>query len=76
MPFNNDEKWNCDSKGKYDDETKVILKILFKKLWTMLSNKKKIVMEWMSTPPPPPQPIVVNNIIYLLCGKLGWLENK
>jgi len=26
MPFNNNEKWNCDSKGKYDDETKVILK--------------------------------------------------
>jgi hypothetical protein len=30
MPFNSDEEWNCDNKGKYDDEN------LFKKSWTTL----------------------------------------
>jgi hypothetical protein len=41
--------------------------------WTMLSNSKNIVMEWMS---PSFHPIVVNNIMYLLNGKLGCPENK
>jgi hypothetical protein len=53
------------------------LNYFFKKSfsWTMLNNSKNIVMEWES-PPPPTHPIVVNNIVYLLCGKLGYFENK
>jgi hypothetical protein len=31
MSFNNDGQWNCDNRGKYNDGTKMILKILFKK---------------------------------------------
>ncbi len=51
--------------------------------WTMLSNSRNIIMEWVSgggggggRPAGGGGPIVVNNIIYLLCTKLGCLENK
>ncbi len=30
MPFNNDRQWNCGSRVKYDDGTKIIVLILLK----------------------------------------------
>jgi hypothetical protein len=45
ISFNNDGLWNCDSKEKYDDETKIILNFLFKKSFSrkMLSNSRNII---------------------------------
>jgi hypothetical protein len=76
MSFNNDGSWNCDSRGKYDDGTKIIFKFCLK-IMNNVNQFKKYFMEWV-TPPPPPSlyPIVVNNIIYLCRKKLRCIENK
>jgi hypothetical protein len=66
------------AKEKYDDETKMI-NLFFNEIIFMNNVEQfKKYYHGMSVtpPPPPPNPIVVNNIIYLLCTKLGCLENK
>jgi hypothetical protein len=59
-------------KEKYDDGTKIILKKMFKKLfsWIMLNNSKNIVREWMS---PPFQLLSTILYIYFL-GNWGALK--
>jgi hypothetical protein len=55
--------------GKYDDGTKMILKILFKKSfsWTMLNNSRNIVMKWVShSRPPLPKLLLTTLYIYFM----------
>jgi len=70
---------NSNRRGKYDDGTKMIFKILSKKIIFMniVKQFKKYCHGTNVTPPPPPlHSTIVNNIIYLLCGKLGCIENN
>ncbi len=58
--------------GKYDDGTKIVLKVMFKKSFssTMLSVKKNKIIGWMLTP------LLLSTTLYVFCEKLGHLENK
>jgi hypothetical protein len=73
MSFNNDGQ--CDYRWKYDDGTKIIFKILFKKFINNAKQLRKILSWDECYPPPPPLPtIVVNNNIYVFMRNYDALK--
>jgi hypothetical protein len=62
--------------GKYDDNTKKKIEILFKKLfsWTMLSNSKKLSWKWVSPPSPPPAQLLSTTIYIYFMENWGALK--